>query len=257
MEQPTNLMMITGVIVLDGPLDFERLLQTVEQRLGRAQVFRTEGEGDLPLGGRRQVGGADGLDGDPPVLPAGDPGQQREGVRVVEVHGLGVDALEGVVVPQRLDDLLAHRISALDDDARAATFYRPPQDSPEIVYLHQRRLLPTHVIHWAGNVLGIVALLVLIVGGGIHGANRLMGNSLLDIIVFGRIAGTNAAQFALSNAQDGALSLDHVAAYNKEVIDAGVSDGRWYRGGDPVLLEPGEYEVTVQATGYRLESNRW
>ena len=64
------------------------------------------------------------------------------------------------------------------------------------------------------------------VGGGIHGANRLMGNSLLDIIVFGRIAGKNAAEYALGNAQDGALNLDHVAAYNKEVIDADVADGR-------------------------------
>jgi succinate dehydrogenase / fumarate reductase flavoprotein subunit len=49
-----------------------------------------------------------------------------------------------------------------------------------------------------------------------------MGNSLLDIIVFGRIAGANAAEFALNIAQDGALSLDHVVAYNNEVIDAGV-----------------------------------
>jgi len=53
-----------------------------------------------------------------------------------------------------------------------------------------------------------------------------MGNSLLDIIVFGRIAGKNAAEFALSSFKDGALVLDHVAAYNKEVIDAGVADGR-------------------------------
>lgn len=30
--------------------------------------------------------------------------------------------------------------------------------------------------------------------GGIHGRNRLMGNSLLDIIVFGRTAGKNAAR---------------------------------------------------------------
>ncbi len=64
------------------------------------------------------------------------------------------------------------------------------------------------------------------VGGGIHGANRLMGNSLLDIIVFGRIAGKNAAEFALNSWKDGALNLDHVAAYNKEVVDAGVADGR-------------------------------
>jgi len=31
------------------------------------------------------------------------------------------------------------------------------------------------------------------VGGGIHGENRLMGNSLLDIIVYGRIAGNSAS----------------------------------------------------------------
>ena len=31
--------------------------------------------------------------------------------------------------------------------------------------------------------------------GGIHGRNRLMGNSLLDIIVFGRIAGEQAAAY--------------------------------------------------------------
>ena len=32
--------------------------------------------------------------------------------------------------------------------------------------------------------------------GGIHGTNRLMGNSLLDIIVFGRIAGMEAASYS-------------------------------------------------------------
>ncbi|EYC25925.1 hypothetical protein Y032_0011g1461 [Ancylostoma ceylanicum] len=29
--------------------------------------------------------------------------------------------------------------------------------------------------------------------GGVHGANRLAGNSLLECVVFGRIAGRNAA----------------------------------------------------------------
>jgi succinate dehydrogenase/fumarate reductase flavoprotein subunit len=64
------------------------------------------------------------------------------------------------------------------------------------------------------------------VGGGIHGANRLMGNSLLDIIVFGRIAGTSAAEFLADGFKDGPLSLDHVVAYNREVEGAGVADGR-------------------------------
>jgi len=64
------------------------------------------------------------------------------------------------------------------------------------------------------------------VGGGIHGENRLMGNSLLDIIVYGRISGRNAGQYALNKAEEGALSLEHVAKYNAEVKDAGCDGGR-------------------------------
>ena len=60
------------------------------------------------------------------------------------------------------------------------------------------------------------------VGGGIHGENRLMGNSLLDILVFGRISGANAAAYAKEKATEGKLNLDHVKAYNKEVEDAGI-----------------------------------
>lgn len=64
------------------------------------------------------------------------------------------------------------------------------------------------------------------VGGGIHGENRLMGNSLLDIMVYGRIAGETAAKYVKESAKDGKLHLDHVVKYNKEVDDAGVADGR-------------------------------
>jgi succinate dehydrogenase / fumarate reductase flavoprotein subunit len=61
---------------------------------------------------------------------------------------------------------------------------------------------------------------------GGSGANRLMGNSLLDSIVFGRIAGKGASEFVQGTAKDGAFNLDHVVAYNKEVTEAGVADGR-------------------------------
>ena len=57
--------------------------------------------------------------------------------------------------------------------------------------------------------------------GGIHGTNRLMGNSLLDIIVFGRIAGTKAAAVA-KTVKLGRLSLEHVARYAAEEREAGV-----------------------------------
>jgi aspartate oxidase len=52
--------------------------------------------------------------------------------------------------------------------------------------------------------------------GGIHGRNRLMGNSLLDITVFGRIAGISAAENA-KKTKIGKLSLKHVEEYNKTI----------------------------------------
>ncbi len=57
--------------------------------------------------------------------------------------------------------------------------------------------------------------------GGIHGRNRLMGNSLLDIIVFGRSAGQNAAAKARTVA-NAPLTLDHLAAFEAELAAAGV-----------------------------------
>ena len=57
--------------------------------------------------------------------------------------------------------------------------------------------------------------------GGIHGKNRLMGNSLLDIIVFGRNAGQNAAKYAKETTV-GKLTLDHIARFEKECADAGI-----------------------------------
>ncbi len=59
--------------------------------------------------------------------------------------------------------------------------------------------------------------------GGIHGRNRLMGNSLLDIIVFGRNAGKNASEKAKS-VQTGALTLEHVNAFENERKAAGVTE---------------------------------
>ncbi|MBR6777165.1 MAG: FAD-binding protein, partial [Clostridia bacterium] len=57
--------------------------------------------------------------------------------------------------------------------------------------------------------------------GGIHGKNRLMGNSLLDIIVFGRIAGKSAGA-ACKDVRLGKLTLDHIAKYEKEIADANI-----------------------------------
>ncbi len=57
--------------------------------------------------------------------------------------------------------------------------------------------------------------------GGIHGRNRLMGNSLLDIIVFGRNAGKAAAAKAK---RDRAWhhELEHIQEYAEELNEAGI-----------------------------------
>lgn len=57
--------------------------------------------------------------------------------------------------------------------------------------------------------------------GGVHGRNRLMGNSLLDVIVFGRNAGKYASAQS-KNVTVGKLTLEHVNKYAKELEDAGV-----------------------------------
>jgi succinate dehydrogenase / fumarate reductase flavoprotein subunit len=57
--------------------------------------------------------------------------------------------------------------------------------------------------------------------GGIHGRNRLMGNSLLDIIVFGRSAGMNAAAKA-KNVTVGELTLKHIEKFENEITEAGI-----------------------------------
>ncbi|MBN2333775.1 MAG: FAD-binding protein [Deltaproteobacteria bacterium] len=63
--------------------------------------------------------------------------------------------------------------------------------------------------------------------GGVHGENRLMGNSLLDITVFGRRAGRSAAEYVkgLEN-QSSTLTMDHVRQFHAELQAAGVETNR-------------------------------
>ena len=58
--------------------------------------------------------------------------------------------------------------------------------------------------------------------GGIHGRNRLMGNSLLDIIVFGRNAGRNAAETSKS-VKLSDLTLEHVNNFKSELAKAEIN----------------------------------
>jgi succinate dehydrogenase/fumarate reductase flavoprotein subunit len=80
------------------------------------------------------------------------------------------------------------------------------------------------------------------VSGGVHGENRLMGNSLLDILVFGRIAGKNAAIYAREQAREGKPTLEHVKAYVEQLKAAGIETNRV----SPMLL-PDYTDPSVKA----------
>ena len=56
------------------------------------------------------------------------------------------------------------------------------------------------------------------VAAGLHGANRLGGNSLSDLLVFGRRAGLYAAQYVKSFKGNVSLSNDQVEQYERELL---------------------------------------
>jgi succinate dehydrogenase / fumarate reductase flavoprotein subunit len=60
--------------------------------------------------------------------------------------------------------------------------------------------------------------------GGIHGRNRLMGNSLLDICVFGRRAGASAAIWS-QRARPGNSTLSHLESWIYARQEAGLEQG--------------------------------
>jgi len=67
--------------------------------------------------------------------------------------------------------------------------------------------------------------------GGVHGKNRLMGNSQLDLYVFGRRAGKNAAERA-KKVSVGKLTLAHLNRYERWLAEAGIKTDRK----SPILL---------------------
>ncbi len=69
-------------------------------------------------------------------------------------------------------------------------------------------------------------------GGTCRKRVHVAGNSLLDVLVFGKIAGKNAALYAKEKAKDGRLTLDHVRKFHQELLEAGVDRKRV----SPILL---------------------
>jgi succinate dehydrogenase/fumarate reductase flavoprotein subunit len=61
--------------------------------------------------------------------------------------------------------------------------------------------------------------------GGVHGRNRLIGNSTLELFVFGRRAGRAAAQYT-REVKRGSPTLEHVRRWQRELEQAGLARKR-------------------------------
>jgi len=95
--------------------------------------------------------------------------------------------------------------------------------------------------------------------GGVHGRNRLGGNSTLDIFIFGRRAGRAAAEY-IKQVKPGKFTLEHVRRWQNELKQAGLADKRpisplllpnyarqpydYLAGYARQMLEPGQIKVT-------------
>lgn len=100
-------------------------------------------------------------------------------------------------VAQKKDDLYG-RDTGMDEDLSRAPYYAV-KVSPAVHYTMGgiRIDTQTQVIGTDGNVIpGLFAAGE--VTGGVHGANRLGGNAVADIMVFGNQAGVEAAKYALA-----------------------------------------------------------
>lgn len=79
------------------------------------------------------------------------------------------------------------------------------------------------------------------VSGGVHGRNRLGGNSLLDIFVFGRRAGILAAERSKGTTV-GKLTLNHIVEYERELEREGILKKEIR---SPILLPDYRYEKAL------------
>lgn len=83
------------------------------------------------------------------------------------------------------------------------------------------------------------------VTGGVHGANRLGGNAVTDIVVFGRIAGTKAAEYVVANGgnTEATIKVDKEEETATPEVDGGYKDGVYTGTG-----KGNGGEVTVEVT---------
>jgi succinate dehydrogenase / fumarate reductase flavoprotein subunit len=155
-------------------------------------------------------------------------GERGNGVRTPDGH-------VGVWLDTPMIDLLGgegtfHRLFA-GIERRFKSYGIDPLVEPLLVgpTQHYQNGGLVHDVHGRTNVPNLYAAGE--VGGGVQGHNRLGGNSLADILVFGSRAGRHAAATAVRT-EPGELSLNHVWKHQHALCAAGIECQRM----SPILL---------------------
>lgn len=85
-----------------------------------------------------------------------------------------------------------------------------------------------------------------------HGANRLGGNSLSDLLVFGKRSGEAAANFANSNKTSISIPKDHIEKYINELLEPFSNS----KGENPYTIHQELQEIMGEHIGvFRIEDN--
>ena len=84
------------------------------------------------------------------------------------------------------------------------------------------------------------------VAGGLHGANRLGGNSLGDILVFGKRSGEAAAVYARTQGAERAIDENQVAAEQRSLLQTLDGSGDGARGGENPYKLHEELQAAMQ-----------
>ena len=100
------------------------------------------------------------------------------------------------------------------------------------------------------------------VTGGVHGANRLGGNAVTDIVVFGKAAGTSACDYVAANGghTEATIVVEKVEETVKPEVEANFKDGTYTAvgtgiGGDvEVIAEVKDGEIVSITLGQHGET---
>lgn len=168
-------------------------------------------------------------------------------IRECSTRGKGVQTPTGIVgvwLDTPLIDMIhgpgcfQHRFASIY--TRFTSYGINPLEEPILIYPTQHYQNGGMVINTKGESTVPNLYAAGEVSGGVHGQNRLGSNSLLDIFVFGRRSGQNAAEHVRS-VKLGKLTLEHLNKWNKDMDAAGITTSVQ----SPLLLPDYTFEKAV------------